>query len=79
MEFFGDPVWSVKPRGKKQKQNRGLPNDENIRKLAATWIDFQWQLWSKLRSTALMPEHSDMVITRLVEGYKSRFLMGEVA
>ena len=72
----GDPVWSTPKR--RRKVELGLPIDENLRRLAAAWLDYQWEAWPTLRGCDLLPEKTEAVLDRMVAEYKARFSSGAV-
>jgi DNA invertase Pin-like site-specific DNA recombinase len=70
------------PRAKKErrrnKSERGLAPDRELRQLAADFLTTQRRLWPGLADTALIPPSSDEVIVCLVEDFKARHRQGTI-
>lgn len=76
----GDPAALPRPKRKqlRDKQDRGLPPDDDLRMLARSYLKWQSELWPDLAKRGLLPQPSDAVIDEMVEDYKSRHRTGVV-
>jgi len=68
-----------KRRRRRSKAERGLPTDENLRKLAEGWLTNQRRLWPELVQRGRRPEVSDEVLDGMARQFKRMFLTGTPA
>lgn len=72
----GDP--GLTPRQRK-KRTKGLPEIENLRVLARTWLEQAHKLYPDLVKTGVVPEITDANTQQLVDAFINRFVSGEPA
>jgi DNA invertase Pin-like site-specific DNA recombinase len=70
------------PRRKRQRRrdrvDRGLPPDKDLRDLASEYLTVQTKHWPKLVQAGLLPTIDDAVIDAMVEDFKLRHRTGQV-
>jgi DNA invertase Pin-like site-specific DNA recombinase len=54
------------------KGERGLPPDDELRKLARVYLDLQRKLWPDLMGLGILPEPTDDVLALMVQDFKLR-------
>jgi len=62
----------------RSKEDRGLPPDEELEKLAATYLKLQIKLWPELVKQGLLEEPNPSLLTRMVEDFKHRHRGGQI-
>jgi DNA invertase Pin-like site-specific DNA recombinase len=74
----GDDLPMPRPKRKRLRaaEDRGLPEDEELRKLARSYLETQRQLWPELALSGLLPPTSPEVLNEMIEGYKRRHRSG---
>ncbi|HEX8521109.1 MAG TPA: recombinase family protein [Tepidisphaeraceae bacterium] len=65
-------------RPRRGRNERGMPADEDIKKLATVYLTKQRELWPELARTGELPEPTDAVLDQMVMDFKSRHLVGHV-
>jgi len=70
----GDP--GLTPRQRK-KRTKGLPEIENLRVLARTWLEQAHKLYPDLVKVGVVPEITDANTQQLVDAFINRFVGGE--
>ncbi len=61
-------------RGRKRKQDRGLPSESALLDLARTYLETQRRLWPRFVKTAELPEINDGMLQSMADEFRSRFL-----
>ncbi|MEM9111803.1 MAG: recombinase family protein [Planctomycetota bacterium] len=69
----GDPA--LTPRQRK-KQTKGLPEVENLRALAQTWLEQTHKLYPDLVKSGVVPVVTESNIAQLVQAFIKRFISG---
>ena len=69
---LGSPLPRPKRRRKRSKADRGLPDDTELARLAAAYLEKQRKHWPKLVEEGLLPVPSPEVIHHMVDDFKER-------
>jgi len=67
---------SVVGRLRRAKDERGLPADEAIVKLARTYLENQRKLWPDLAAAGVLPAPAEVTFEKMAAGFKQQFLNG---
>lgn len=65
-------------RRRRPKEDRGLPTDEELAKLASFYLERQRRFWPQFVAEGLLPEPAAEVIKDMVASFKERQRRGEV-
>ncbi|MEX0885259.1 MAG: recombinase family protein [Phycisphaeraceae bacterium] len=65
--------------GRQPAADRGLPEPDNLNKLARVWLETQRELWPELVSSGLLPAPTDEVVEGLADEFRQGFLADRVA
>jgi DNA invertase Pin-like site-specific DNA recombinase len=72
------PAKRPERRRRRAKEDRGLPPDEELAKLAIFYLERQRKLWPQFVAAGLLPEPTLEVINEMVASFKERHRRGEV-
>lgn len=70
----GSPQRNPRRADAKPKHERGLPEPQTIRDLAATYLEVQHRLWSDTAAKGALPANTPAVIDDLAQQFKDRFI-----
>ena len=72
------PLPRYKKRRRRPPEDRGLPSDDELERLAEAYLTHQGKLWPELVAAGLLAKQSPEVLSELVEAFKCRHRTGQV-
>jgi DNA invertase Pin-like site-specific DNA recombinase len=72
-----DPLPRPDRRRRRDKADRGLPSDEDLKTLARAYLDRQRQHWRELFERGFLAEPTPEVLSEMVENFKKRHRSGK--
>ena len=74
----GEPLPRPRRRRNRPQEDRGLPSDEELARLAKVYLERQRNHWPRLADAGVFPEPTDTVLAEMVEDFKRRHRSGKV-
>jgi DNA invertase Pin-like site-specific DNA recombinase len=65
-------------KGRRQREERGLPRDQALRDLARTYLEVQARLWPQLVKDRVVPRLTDANVAKMATAFKRGFLGKEI-
>jgi hypothetical protein len=75
----GNVLPAFRRRRRRHKEDKGLPPDSEIIRLAHVYLEHQRKLWSELMDAGILPEATPEVLNEMVQDFKDRHRNGKAA
>ena len=75
----GTPLPRRRRKPRRNKEDRGLPPDDELAKLATAYLEQQQKLWPDLAKAGLLPERQTEIVHKMVDDFKERHRTGHVS